>query len=258
MNCRKTNRKTGFTLVELLVVIAIIAILAAMLIPALTRSKAQALSIVCKNHLHEMALALAMYVEDNNAYPFYFPPRWNAELQPTYKLDWSNPGFHCPAYNGAISGTDNDAQFGSYSYNTFGVDPIGFEDNSRLGLGLLAQVAPQRATRVVSPSEMFVLMDTQARWPNSDLAWLSVTLGPGWTGVDSTGCFWQGLFSPGSTPLQHGKLFNVVFCDAHVTAVPVLDLFNPAKTAKNWNIDHLQASRPLVSQRVCPSGEFGW
>ncbi len=57
----------GFTLIELLVVIAIIAILAAMLVPSHTRSKAQAQSIVCTKHLHEMALALRMYVEDYKA-----------------------------------------------------------------------------------------------------------------------------------------------------------------------------------------------
>src|ERR1700728_4186835 len=61
----------GFTLIELLVVIAIIVILAAMLAPSLSRSKAQAQSIVCKNHLHEMALALRMYVDDYKGYPYY-------------------------------------------------------------------------------------------------------------------------------------------------------------------------------------------
>lgn len=60
-----SSRRNGFTLIELLVVIAIIAILAALLLPALAKSKESAHRAVCKSNLHQVVLGTFMYAGDN-------------------------------------------------------------------------------------------------------------------------------------------------------------------------------------------------
>ena len=124
--------KPGFTLIELLVVIAIIAILAAMLLPALTRAKDAGKKANCLSNLHQMGMGLLMYADDSNG----IVPRGNEPLW--FQVLSLNLGvrstsnykkvrvYTCPSYpdkRQLICYVDNACQFSSPA------DQIGYELN---------------------------------------------------------------------------------------------------------------------------------
>jgi prepilin-type processing-associated H-X9-DG protein len=238
---------------ELLVAIAMIGILAALLLPVISIAKAHAHSATCKNHQHQMGLALQMYVNDHQSrYPYYLGPPgasygdatslgssavggvyWSSQLRPYDLMGWTNSASYCPGYKGANAGPEfyyahgGIDRLGSYGYNLMGVRN---DDRTKGSFGL-GPVIFWRSTHAVSeaevkvPSEMFSI--GESRFLNT-----KVNFAPG--GQDTLDC------GPGAPfdPARHGKNYNQLFVDGHVSGMNPWVLFNPTNTGRMWNYDH--------------------
>ena len=151
-------------------------------------------------------------------------------------MSYTNTAYNCPGYRGTnfYSGTSWPS-YGSYAYNAGGVvnAPIttGTYPPLVLGLGIdqqMLMIPPIKESQVRVPSEMIAITESRLITDvNNPLFVLE-------SGVDFGGTSPHGWVNPA----RHGTNYNTLYCDGHVVAVNPSVLFDPAKSAADWNNDH--------------------
>jgi prepilin-type processing-associated H-X9-DG protein len=263
-------------LIELLVVIAIIAMLAALLLPAVSRAKESTHHVGCRSNLRQLSVALANYVHDAGGYPLRYD--WLPVIEPYTGAKFNKRVvfgrmagvgsiFQCPSYDRVMEeppGTMPESPFfwglGSYAYNYSGVSGWPVATSRVIGLGSSFNGRPVRDDMVMSPSMMISLGDapmiavyiTEADpsfvpavgWGDLGYRW-------GWVTVEDDNPHQAFRHSIPYMKKRHRGHWNVTYCDGHVETWPTKKLFDAKNdgVTKLWNRDN-QPHREWISPEL--------